>query len=118
MDKAASENTLEIGRFRRVMPVNSAGWQARFIVAIGIAIAVCEHVFAYHNLVYVIVIALGLSLLIYFLLSALQTAHFWTIYLLFPLWFLFFAWFYLRQVKRPPAPWGRQPLSGMLPAGG
>ena len=49
--------------------------------------------------------------------NALQTAHFWTIYVLFPLWFLFFAWFYLRQVKRPSAPWGSQPLPGMSAVG-
>ncbi len=34
--------------------------------------------------------------------DALWTAHFWTIYLLFPLWYLLFAYVYFRQVKRPP----------------
>ena len=33
--------------------------------------------------------------------SGLWTAHFWTIYILFPLWYLFFAYLYLRQVGRP-----------------
>lgn len=33
--------------------------------------------------------------------KGLWTAHFWTIYILFPLWYLFFAYLYLRQVGRP-----------------
>ena len=35
--------------------------------------------------------------------NALWTAHFWTIYVLFPLWYLMFAVIYFRFVKRPPA---------------
>ena len=30
------------------------------------------------------------------------TAHFWSIYILFPLWYLLFAYIYFRQVGRPP----------------
>lgn len=52
----------------------------------------------------------------YFGGKALQTAHIWTIYILFPLWFLLFAWIYLRQVKRPSALWGKQQPN--IPAGG
>ena len=33
--------------------------------------------------------------------KAMWTAHYWTIYLLFPLWYLLFAYFYLRQLKQP-----------------
>lgn len=33
--------------------------------------------------------------------DALWTAHFWTIYILFPLWYLFFAYIYFQQMKRP-----------------
>jgi len=33
--------------------------------------------------------------------DALWTAHYWTIYLLFPLWYLFFAYVYFRQAGRP-----------------
>ncbi len=33
--------------------------------------------------------------------DALWTAHFWTIYVLFPLWYLLFAAFYFRFVKKP-----------------
>ena len=44
----------------------------------------------------------GLLLLgYYFGGNVLQTAHFWTIYILFPLWFLLFAYIYMRLVKRP-----------------
>ncbi len=34
--------------------------------------------------------------------DALWTAHFWTIYLLFPLWYLLFVYIYFRQLGRPP----------------
>ncbi|MBI2854729.1 MAG: exosortase/archaeosortase family protein [Chloroflexi bacterium] len=34
--------------------------------------------------------------------NALWTAHYWTTYILFPLWYLFFAYIYFRQVGRPP----------------
>jgi exosortase/archaeosortase family protein len=34
--------------------------------------------------------------------NALWKAHFWTIYMLFPLWYLLFAYIYFRQVERPP----------------
>jgi len=33
---------------------------------------------------------------------ALWTAHFWTTYILFPLWYLLFAYIYFKQVKRLP----------------
>ncbi len=33
--------------------------------------------------------------------KALWTAHLWTIYMLFPLWYLLFAYFYLRQLEQP-----------------
>ena len=42
--------------------------------------------------------------------DALWTAHFWTIYLLFPLWYLLFAYIYFRQVRRPPEVRGEQTL--------
>jgi len=34
--------------------------------------------------------------------EAILTAHFWTIYILFPLWYLLFVYIYFRQVGRPP----------------
>ncbi len=39
--------------------------------------------------------------------NALWTAHFWTIYILFPLWYLFFAYIYFREVGGPPEAKGR-----------
>lgn len=42
--------------------------------------------------------------------EALWTAHFWTIYVLFPLWYLLFAYIYFRQVGRLPQSKGEQEL--------
>jgi len=42
--------------------------------------------------------------------EALWTAHSWTIYVLFPLWYLLFAYIYFRQVRRPPQIKGGQEL--------
>jgi exosortase/archaeosortase family protein len=53
----------------------------------------------------------------YFGGNALWAAHSWTIYVLFPVWFLIFAWVYLRQVKLPRTPRGSQQLVNMSPAG-
>lgn len=39
--------------------------------------------------------------------DAMWTAHYWTIYILFPLWYLLFAYIYFRQVRLPPG-WGRR----------
>jgi exosortase/archaeosortase family protein len=36
--------------------------------------------------------------------DALWAAHFWTIYVLFPLWYLLFALVYFRFVHKPPTP--------------
>jgi exosortase/archaeosortase family protein len=36
--------------------------------------------------------------------NALWTVHFWTIYILFPLWYLLFALVYFRYAQPPPAP--------------
>ena len=46
--------------------------------------------------------------------DALWTAHFWTIYILFPLWYLAFAFFYFRQAGRPPEVGGKQELKYAL----
>ena len=42
--------------------------------------------------------------------NALWTGHFWSIYILFPLWYLLFAYIYFRQVRRLPRVRGRQEL--------
>ena len=46
--------------------------------------------------------------------DALWTAHFWTIYLLFPLWYLFFAYLYFRQARRPSEVRGKRELKYTL----
>ncbi len=42
--------------------------------------------------------------------AALWTAHSWTIYVIFPLWYLLFVYIYFRQVRRPPQIKGGQEL--------
>jgi exosortase/archaeosortase family protein len=54
----------------------------------------------------------------YFGENALWTAHFWTIYILFPLWYLLFTYIYFQQVRRPPEEKGGQATKYMLRAGG
>jgi len=49
--------------------------------------------------------------------DTLWTAHFWTIYGLFPLWYLLFAYVYFRQVGKPPE-LGRQQKLKNVPATG
>jgi exosortase/archaeosortase family protein len=46
--------------------------------------------------------------------DALWAVHFWTIYILFPLWYLLFAYIYFRQVGLPPGSGGRQGLKYTL----
>ncbi|MDP3879582.1 MAG: exosortase/archaeosortase family protein [Dehalococcoidales bacterium] len=43
--------------------------------------------------------------------SALWAAHSWTIYILFPLWYLFFAYIYFRQYERLPDAGGKPVLA-------
>jgi membrane protease YdiL (CAAX protease family) len=85
-------------------------WQTWFIVAIGISIAVCEYVFAYHNVVYGIVIALALSMLIYFLISVVHfdenISNSAESLVLIPLYILFTSslpWFFINQQYLMPA---------------
>lgn len=46
--------------------------------------------------------------------DALWAAHSWTIYLLFPLWYLLFAYIYFRQVGKPSKVGGEQELKQVL----
>ncbi|MEE9202719.1 MAG: exosortase/archaeosortase family protein [Dehalococcoidia bacterium] len=46
--------------------------------------------------------------------DALWAVHYWTIYILFPLWYLLFAYIYFRQVGFPPGTGGRQGLKYTL----
>ncbi|MCK4723608.1 MAG: exosortase/archaeosortase family protein, partial [Dehalococcoidia bacterium] len=47
---------------------------------------------------------------------ALWTAHFWTIYILFPPWYLLFVYIYFRQVGRPPEVREKQEVKNILVA--
>ncbi len=90
------------GRFSR--------WQVLFIVAIGVLIAVCEWVFAYQNVAYGIVIALGLAIGIYIMLSTLRfeprITNCGESLALIPLYILFTSslpWFFISQQYLLPA---------------
>ena len=50
--------------------------------------------------------------------KALEAAHYWTVYIMFPLWYLLFASVYFRCVKRrlPPCPAERPGISLLVPA--
>ncbi len=85
-------------------------WQVLFIVVIMIAITLCEWVFAYQDVAYGIVIALGLAVVIYIVLSQLRfdsrivdCAESLT---LIPLYILFTSslpWFFINQQYLLPA---------------
>lgn len=99
---APSEPSEAIGRLSR--------WQVLFIVGIGVLIALCEWVFAYQNVAYGIVIALGLAILIYIMLSALhfepRITNCGESLALIPLYILFTSslpWFFINQQYLLPA---------------
>ena len=81
-----------------------------FIAGIGVLIAICEWVFAYQNVAYGIVIALGLAILIYIILSTLHLEPRITScgesLALIPLYILFTSslpWFFINQQYLLPA---------------
>ncbi|GAH73092.1 unnamed protein product, partial [marine sediment metagenome] len=85
-------------------------WQVLFIASIGVFIAICEWVFAYQNVAYGIVIALGLVILIYIMLSTLhlepRLANCAESLALIPLYILFTSslpWFFINQHYLLPA---------------
>ena len=94
-------------------PVEKRGisrWQAIFLVAIMVAITVCEYIFTYQDVVYGIIIALGLALAIYFLVSVVRIDERIAIcaesMALIPLYVLFTSslpWFFLNQQYLLPA---------------
>lgn len=94
--------TLETARFRR--------WQVAFIAFIGITITACEYIFAYQNVAYGIVTALGLVIVIYLLLSIFHLDQRITncaeSLALLPLYILFTSslpWFFINQQYLLPA---------------
>ncbi len=85
-------------------------WQASFIVIICIAITACEYVFAYQNVAYGIIIALGLTILIQSMVSFLRLNHKIVTcaesMVLIPLYILFTSslpWFFINQQYLLPA---------------
>jgi len=94
--------TLETARFRR--------WQVAFLAGIGITITACEYIFAYQNVAYGIVVALGLVIVIYLLLSIFHLDQRITncaeSLTLLPLYILFTSslpWFFINQQYLLPA---------------
>lgn len=99
---STSNRTLQASSFSR--------WQPVFIVFICLAIAACQYVFAYQDVAYGIVIALGLVILIYVMLSLFQfderTTSCAESLTLLPLYVLFTAslpWFFISQDYLLPA---------------
>jgi len=85
-------------------------WQAAFIIGICLVITVCEYVFAYQNVAYGIVIALGLALGIYLMISVFHLDDRITrcaeSLALIPLYILFTSslpWFFINQEYLLPA---------------
>jgi membrane protease YdiL (CAAX protease family) len=102
LEVAKGEPTEAVGGFSR--------WQVLFIVSIGVLIIVCEWVFAYQNVAYGIVIALGLAIAIFIVLSTLRFDQRITncgeSLALIPLYILFTSslpWFFINQQYLLPA---------------
>jgi len=88
----------------------SGRWEVAFIAAIGVGIAGCVWVFAYQNVVYGIIIALGLAISIYLMLSLIHLEQRITncaeSLALIPLYILFTSslpWFFVNQQYLLPA---------------
>lgn len=101
---------LQNATYCQLQATRSTRWQVAFIVFIGLAITACEYVFAYQNVAYGIVIALGLVILIYVTLSLFYLDERITncaeSLTLLPLYILFTAslpWFFINQQYLLPA---------------
>jgi len=108
MEKTLIRTTGEITRVETIGGFSR--WQVLFIASIGVFIAVCEWVFAYQNVAYGIVIALGLVMLIYVMLSTLnlepRLVNCAESLALIPLYILFTSslpWFFINQHYLLPA---------------
>ena len=103
-----SPATVEIARGEAIGRLSR--WQVLFIAAIGVLITICEWVFAYQNVAYGIVIALGLAILIYIMLSTLhfepRISNCGESLALIPLYILFTSslpWFFVNEQYLLPA---------------
>ncbi|MFC1902464.1 lysostaphin resistance A-like protein [Chloroflexota bacterium] len=110
MEGSLVEATRSIVPGVRVERLEINQWQVMFLAAIGLAIVVCEYVFAYHNVAFGIAIALAMVILIYITLSyfnleqrMVNTAESMA---LIPLYILFTSslpWFFINQQYLLPA---------------
>ena len=103
----ATEKIVPVEKGKRLV---ISRWQVMFLIAIGLAIALCEWVFAYYNVAYGIAIALGLVIMIYTMLSALHLEQRLAMcaesLALIPLYILFTSslpWFFINQQYLLPA---------------
>jgi len=108
--RALAQSTGEIAQFEMINKKGFRLWQVIFIVAIGMAIAACEYVFAYQNVAYGIAIALALAIAIYLMLSIFHLDQRITdcgeSLALIPLYILFTSslpWFFINQQYLLPA---------------
>ena len=101
------EKVAQVGWFERrgIKP-----WQVVFIVAIALAITICEYVFAYQNVAYGIIIALALTIAIYAVISVRRfdplIMHSAESLAIIPLYILFTSslpWFFVDQQYLLPA---------------
>ena len=110
MEKTLAQATGEKVPVKLAEGLPLSRWQVTFLVTIGLAIVLCEWVFAYQNVAYGIAIALGLVILIYVMLSSIHfeqrlTNCFESLALI-PLYILFTSslpWFFLNQQYLLPA---------------
>ena len=110
MERSPVQTTEEIARDRQAAAVGFSHRQVLFIAAIMVAIALCEWIFTYRNVVYGIVIALALAIAIYIMLSVLRLDDRITncaeSLTLVPLYILFTSslpWFFINQQYLLPA---------------
>ena len=96
--------TEEVAGAKQAKAIRLSLWQVLFIIAIVLAITLCEYVFTYQNVAYGIVLALGLALLIYLIVSVLHLDERITkcaeSLSLIPLYILFTSslpWFFINQ---------------------
>lgn len=100
----------KIAPIEQVDKATISRWQIFFLAASGVAIALCEWVFAYQNVAYGIIIALGLAIMMYVMVSVLKFDERITKCVeslaLIPLYILFTSslpWFFINQQYLLPA---------------
>jgi len=110
MERSLAQATGEMARGELVERKGLSPWQVMFIVVICIIISGFEYVFAYQNVAYGIVIALGLAVMVYFMISVLRLDQRITAcgesLALIPLYVLFTSslpWFFINQQYLLPA---------------